>query len=618
LTKQVQALLRILIYFVLFFAFWRIAFLLYNKADHPDFTFSEAAWSFIHGLRMDLSVISYILILPALLLMMMPIKIARYLHERLGKYFNGVIVVLTILLAANIFIFHFWGNLINYRALTYLSDTGQLLHSFSTGQIIVVVLFLALVIYLALYTFKKFCRVPKYDATNDKLIYKVGISLTLGFVLITGIRGGWQMLPMNESLVSRSSNNFLNQVTLNPAWHLMYEVQLAGLLEKNPFNKMDESVSTQLVNDLFSNDNDSFPDVLSKKDPNIVVIILESHTSDVVGVLGGEKNVSPFLDSLSKSSLLFNSVFSSGTRTDQGIVSILNGWPATPYHSIMRSTEKSKRLPSIPKDLKTLGYSTAFYYGGESNFSNMNLYLMNQTFDHVYDKKDFPANTPGGKWGVYDENLFKKQREDLSKTKEPFFSVMMTLSTHEPFDVPGEKRFPGNSEEDLFRNAAAYTDACVWNYLESVKNDPWYANTLFIILADHGHRLPWSRNDLMPEARRIPMLFYGDVLLTKFKGRQIRKLGGHHDLAATLLPQMGLSGANYKWSKNLLSTGSKEFAYYQSESVIGWKEGRNFYVYSYLEDRLLLTNIKDKQVEKKLVQRGQAFLQNLYGEYLSY
>ncbi len=618
MLKQVHTLFRIIIYYILFFAFWRTVFLLFNKTNHPTFTGTEAIWTFIRGMRMDFSVTCYILIIPVLMLLLMPLKPAKYLHERINKYYKVLIVILTILLSANVFIFHFWGNLINYRALTYLSDPGQMLHSFSTWQIIVVVLLLALVIFLALRIFRNFCQVQAYDAKHDKLIARIAISLSLIFILITGIRGGWQMLPMNESLVSKSSNIFLNQATLNPAWHLMYEVQLAGLIEKNPFNKMDEAISTNLVNDLFSHQNDSFPEILSRKDPNIVIIILESHTSDVVGVLGGEKNVSPFIDSLSKSSLLFSSIFSSGTRTDQGIVSILNGWPATPYHSIMRSTEKSKRLPSIPKDLKAKGYSTAFYYGGESNFSNMNLYLQNQTFDNVYEKKDFPENTPKGKWGVYDENLFKKQREDLNKTKEPFLSVMMTLSTHEPFDVPGEKRFPGNTEEDLFRNAAAYTDACIWNYLEAAKKEAWYSNTLFIILADHGHRLPWSRNDLMPEARRIPLLFYGDVLLPQYKGRQIRKLGGHHDLAATLLPQMSLSAANYTWSKNLLSSETIEFAYYQSESVIGWKEGRDFYVYSYLEDRLLLTNIKDKQAEKALVLRGQAFLQGLYGEYLAY
>ncbi len=567
---------------------------------------------------MDLSVICYILSLQVLLLVFIPWRPASFLYDRIKYYHRVVILILIILLSANVLVYHFWGNLLNYRALSYLKDPAQMLHSFTTWQIIVVLLILPSLIFLAWYIFKKICT-SHFDKTSKiSIVNRIVTVLLLVFFLITGIRGGWQMLPMNESLVSYSSNNFLNQAALNPAWHLISDIRMAGLTEVNPFNKMDKKVADSIVEELHRNEPDSFPQIIKELNPNIIMIILESHTADVVGSLGGEKNVSPNLDLLVSEGLLFSSIISSGTRTDQGIVSVLNGWPATPYHSIMRSSEKSKLLPSLPKDLHAKGYNTSFYYGGESNFSNMNVYLINQGFDKIQERKNFPSNTPHGKWGVYDEYLFDQQKQDLRNVSQPFFSVMMTISTHEPFDVPGNPRFPGNSEADRFRNSAAYTDACIGDYMRSVRNEFWYKNTLFVFVADHGHRLPLYHGELPPDSRRIPLLLYGDVLLPEFRGAKINTLGSHHDIPATLLAQLHCETSAYSWSRNLLSSGAKNFAYYQIESVVGWMEGEEYCVYLYPDEGLLIDSVKTRSNRDKLLQRGQAYVQKLYGEYLEY
>ena len=508
--------------------------------------------------------------------------------------------------------------MLNYRALTYLADPAEVLHSFTAIQIVLVLFILLSLVYLSWFVYRKMCGIHFDVRTKITPVKKAVAILSLTFILISGIRGGWQMLPLNESLISFSSNNFLNQAAFNPAWHLMYDVQMAGLTEKNPFNKVEEGLAEKVVSDLFHVENDSFPQVIHGTNPNIVLIILESHTADVVAALGGEKDVSPIIDSLIGQGLLFSSIISSGTRTDQGIVSLLNGWPATPYHSIMRSTEKSRMLPSIPGDLKAKGYHTSFYYGGESNFSNMNVYLNNQGFDKICDKEKFSLNVTHGKWGVHDEFLFAEQEKDLKTVSPPFFSVMMTLSTHEPFDVPGKARFPGKSESDLFRNAAAYTDACIGNYFNSIRNESWYSNTLFIIVADHGHRLPMHRGELTTEVRRIPMLFFGEVLDSTYQGKRVNKLGGHHDLAKTLFSQLQLPTKAYKWSKNLLCPDVKEFAYYQIESTVGWMEDKEYIVYVYPDEVFVHGNVKNVVRRDELLQRGEAYVQKLYKEYLNY
>ncbi|MBP6334407.1 MAG: sulfatase-like hydrolase/transferase [Bacteroidia bacterium] len=574
--------------------------------------------TFIHGARMDISVICYFLTLPVLVVFLLPLKPALYLYQKLNIYHRILILLLTILLASNVLVFHFWGNLINFRALSYLADPVQMLHSLSSLQLIAVFVCLAILIFLSWVVFKKTCSLPVYNETKISPFQRIVAILSLSFLMVTGIRGGWQLIPMNQSTVAFSGNNFLNQSALNPAWHLAYEIKNARLLDGNPFHKMEDSVAEALVKELFVNASDTFPQILKFQKPNIVVIILESHTADVVGSQGGEKNVSPFLDTMISEGLLFSSVLSSGSRTDQGIVSILNGWPATPYHSIMRSTEKSAKLPSLPKDFKAKGYQTSFYYGGESNFSNLNLYLIGQTFDLIKEMKDFDDNTPRGKWGVFDEYVFERQASELSQTSQPFFSVLMTLSNHEPFDIPGTPRFPGSSEADRFKSAAAYTDDCLRRYINSVKQQPWYDNTLFIVVADHGHRLPYYKDEVFPNTKLIPLLFYGNVLNPDYHGKRITKQGGHHDIPGTLLPQLNMDASAYHWSKNLLNAGTRNFSYYQIEYVMGWVQEEDYFVFSYPKKDFLVDSIQTVSERDALLQLGQAFIQKLYGEYLAY
>jgi phosphoglycerol transferase MdoB-like AlkP superfamily enzyme len=373
------------------------------------------------------------------------------------------------------------------------------------------------------------------------------------------------------------------------------------------------------VGKLFTSVKDSFPHLIVNNRPNIVVIILESFTADIVGAMGGEKDVAPTLDRLIGDGVFFNSIYSSGTRTDQGIVSLLNGWPATPFYSIMRSTDKAEKLPSLPLMFRARGYTTSFYYGGESNFSNMNTYCINQKFQPIIDIRNFDHKIPRGRWGVHDESVFDRQLDELSDDKQPFFSVIMTLSNHEPFDVPGQKRFPGNSDPQRFRNSAAYTDACLAVFFQKAKEKEWYKNTLFIISADHGHSLPEHRNVYYPDCHRIPFLFYGDVIRPEFRGAVVTKLGGHHDLPATLLPQLGMDASMFAWSKNLLNPSVIPFAYYQIDQVAGWIDQRYWYGYSYNRKKILSRSYDaPASYIDSIMIYGHAFVQELFQTYKNY
>ena len=568
---------------------------------------------------MDLSVIAYCSLIPVAVLFIESLRPNSVTERFLPWYYRFVIILLTLSIAGNLVIYNYWGTVLNYRALSYLGDPGEVLLSLTWQQILS--LFAGIVVCIGLEFFIFFnwiyrraeAKIPGHKMING------GYFILIIFILVTLMRGGWQMLPMNESLVTFSRDQFMNQAAINPAWHLGYDVYTAGLVEKNPFVKLPGDKANEIVKELLTRKDSLAPRIFSGKDLNIVILILESFNSDLVEATGGEKNLTPEFNHLVNDGLLFSNLYSSGGRTDQGIVSVLNGWPATPYHSIMRSQEKSRRLPSLTHTCSEHHYKTSFYYGGESNFSNLDIYCLNEGFNRIVELQDFPANVPKGKWGVPDENVFEKMEHDLDNEPEPFFSVAMTLSNHEPFDVPGPRRFQGNDEAGNFKNAAAYADDCLGKFFSYAEKQSWYPRTIFILVADHGHILPMHRSDVRPESHRIPMLWFGNPLLPEFRGQKINILGGHHDLAATLLPQLNWNDSAFHWSKNLLAPDAKNFAYYQLEHMLGWLEDNDWVLYSYHRDEIL-NNSKaiSTPVRDSLLIHGSAFIQELYKEYQSY
>lgn len=618
MKRNIFHFLKITCFYVIFFALWRAAFLYLNIKAEENFSWSAAFPAFVHGLRMDLSMVGYTLILP-LFLFLIYTFFPKRIFNRINYWYHVVIIIAwTHITLANILLYHYWNSLINYRALSYLADPTEVFSSLSAGQSIGLLVLMIILLLIFIFIFRKFFY-SEYESVPGKKASSAVVWLSFVALTVTSMRGGWQMLPMNESLVYYSNSNFLNLSAVNPVWHLMYDVQTAGLSSRNPFQTEDQDLVKSWIHSAFEVKADTFPQIIGSERPNIVVLMLESYTADVVASLGGDKRTDPFLETVIQDGILFDSIYSSGTRTDQGIVSVINGWPATPYHSIMRSNEKSARLPSLVKVFGSRGYTTSFYYGGDKNFSNLNAYNVSQNYNRIVSKEDFPDASMSGRWGVHDQFVLSKQLRDLNKEQQPFFSAVMTLSNHEPFDVPGKTRIQGNTDADKFRNTSAYTDASLQTYFEEARKQPWYANTLFIIVADHGHYLPEGRIIMQPYSRHIPLIFYGEVIRKEFRGTRIHKAGGHHDIPATLLKQLGINPTTFSWSKNLLNSYTASFAAWQFEETAAWMEGSKWVVYSY-NIRKVVTHSFPLNLNEQdtLVMKAKRYMQGLYGQYQAY
>ena len=246
---------------------------------------------------MDFSVIAYIL-LPALILTgIFLIHPMKWIIKTEYYYMFFILSIFCLILPANILLYHYWGSLINFRALSYIKDFSEISSSFTILQLIVLLALLTIFIFTVLYCFKKYAfhfLQPVVETPIKKTIHW----LLMVFISIIMLRGGLQMLPMNESLVSISDNNFVNQTAVNPAWHLANDIYRAGLFSGNPFETTPQEAAEEKVKNLFSCDADSFPRILMNKRPNIVIIILEGFTADIVSSMGGEKGITPTLDQL--------------------------------------------------------------------------------------------------------------------------------------------------------------------------------------------------------------------------------------------------------------------------------------------------------------------------------
>jgi phosphoglycerol transferase MdoB-like AlkP superfamily enzyme len=212
--------------------------------------------------------------------------------------------------------------------------------------------------------------------------------------------------------------------------------------------------------------------------------------------------------------------------------------------------------------------------------------------------------------------VFQKQASDMNAETQPFFSYLMTLSSHEPFDVPGPVRVAGTTAAERFLNSCAYTDHALGRYFERVSKEAWFNNTLFVLCADHGHALPRNRPYNEPPRFHVPLLFYGPVLDSALVGQRVDALGTHMDIAATLLGALEIDASSFKWSNNLLNAARVPFAYYSFDDGVGFMTPDGYLGYSFKHKRLFHAagGIDTAAMTLQL----QAYLQTLMHDYNRY
>lgn len=579
--------------------------------------FGEILSTFYYALKLDVATASYFLIIPFFILFIQSFFSPLWLNQ-INKIYTGFLLFVFVLINNIEFgLYAEWRSKLSYKAFSYLDHPDEIMNSADTFQSIMLITLLIGLTVGGMYLYNRVFFTPilriKVKAVSSLFL----LLLTPIFMLLLA-RGGIQEIPINQSQSYFSKHLILNNAATNSAFNLFISVkENLKNFNKNPFIEMPFEEAQPIVDKLFESKSDSIPQILTTTKPNIVLLILESWSADLIESLGGEPGITPFFHELEKESLLFDNVYGSGPRSEQAMASIFSGFPAHPITSITVQPDKYKGLPSWVHQLNDRGYFTSFYFGGQLIYGNIKSFILYNAFQKVKEVYDFDQSLPQGKLGVHDEFSLSEMATDMNSVKEPFFSALFTLSSHSPYDQPKPEKevLPWGDNERHYINSAHYTDQSLKKFFAQARKTAWFKNTLFIIVADHSHNS--YRNHIMQSAdyHKIPLMFYGPVLKEEYRGKVSTHMGYQPDLAATLLPQLGMDASAFKWSKNLLDNKTSEFAYTAYEEGFVWLRPQGEVSYEKRLNYYYKNTVPEAEFES-LDKEGKAFLQVLFQDYM--
>lgn len=589
---------------LLIFILQKPLFMLYNGSIEKGFGFADYMQVMIHGASLDAATAGYLTAFP-FLLVLISIWFRKFpLKKILYGYYILAAALISIIFVVDMALYTFWGFKLDASVFLYIDSPKEALASVSVGFILLRVLAILLLIALNSWVLLKIT--PSVLTATRKRIAGTAGMLLLGGVLFIIIRGGVTESTSNIGQVYFSNEPFLNHSAVNPDFSLLSSMGKSQDFASE-FNFFDEEKRAALFDGLYpTTDGDSIIQVLNTKRPNILIILMEGFGGAFVEPLGGLPDVTPHFNRLSKEGIFFTNCYANSFRTDRGTVCTFSGYLGLPTASVMKIPAKSRTLPAIAEGLSKAGYKTDFLYGGDINFTNMKSYLLSTGYQRLTVNTDFSlAEQTSNAWGVNDDITFEYLYNQLRNRKEegPWHTAFLTLSSHEPFEVPYHRL------EDKIPNAFAYTDECLGKFVDRLKQTPAWKDLLVICLPDHGFYYPREGSNAMPRFYHIPLLWLGGAVKQPM---QVDKIMNQTDLAATLLGQLGLEHTAFTFSRNVLGSDYKyPFAFYSFNNGFSFRDSTGVTVFDNNSGSILFD---EPEADESRLDKGKAILQTVYDD----
>jgi phosphoglycerol transferase MdoB-like AlkP superfamily enzyme len=618
--KSFEQLLKLTVFWILLFDIGRLIFLLHNRDKFQNTGFSEWAAPFFYSFRLDLATSAMLCILPFLLITYHHIFPRVIAH----KMFRILVLIQTLLIvlisSGEINAYPEWNHKLTTRVFTHLLNPDEVVRTADYGMTIWFFVYtlvhftiaLGLMRYVAPKNFGEEENVPVRARVRTGAVYFLsGLPL-----LLICSRGGLQPIPITIDSAYCSKNYAVNDLSVNSVYFfskslLLYNRSTSGA----EFPRIKEKQAKQELGDLYAYPIEHEQKIFSIQRPNLVFLILESWTANAVGSISGEKGATPNFDRLSQDGLLFTRIYATGGTSEIGNSSIFSGYPALPEISVSMQPDKHRKIPSLNQDLKRWGYTSRYIFSGDLKYGNIGGYFIDHGFDKVEDENDFPGGLKRGKLNYYDEDLYSQLLKRIREVKPPFLYGAFTGSTHSPYDHPKGKTPVWKGSEKDFMTSLYYADECLMNFMKKAQKEKWYKNTVFILVADHGHASPSLQNPNLGGYFHVPLLIFGEPLKMEYRGKRIDKLGSQADIVRTLLYQMDGEVSKYKWSKDLLNPKAPEFALHTIHRGFGWITPEGNFSYN-MDTKLFPDNTFDKKQLKKERNRCHAYMSLIYDEYL--
>lgn len=532
------------------------------------------------GWRYDTVVSCYVLALP--LVMMIVGEMAR-IHKRwyyaIAHYITMVLyTVCFFACAADIPYFCYFFNRLDIMALAWVDDIGT-----SMGMIlgeprywIYLIVFLIVAIgwwLLGRLIYKQTVANCQHSAKLP-YIWSIPFAVVLLTMWVFGQRGTVTgPRPVRVSTAYFSANPFINQIGLNPTFTFFKSWQES----QKETNKTFELIDLETARKVIEEEQCAADNGTSAKLPegtNVVVVLMESMSANKTGLGSPECSLTPCLDSLMDQSITCTEAYTAGIHTYNGIYSTLYSQPALLARHTMRHTPM-ERVCGLPQALAAAGYSTTFFVSHEADFDNLQGFLSLNGMQRVVDKKDYPTEEHIGVWGPPDHVLFDHLLEhcDSMATKGPFFAGVMTITDHGPYVIP-EGIDCHFKYKEIEQQVIEYADWSIGRFMQMASERPWFANTLFVFVADHGAAMD-KTYDMPLSYNHVPMLFFAP---RRIEPQRYNQPALQIDIAPTILGLLGIDIPHTFMGVDLL-THHRRFAYFCADDKIGVVDGEWFYLY---------------------------------------
>ncbi|MGV8860755.1 MAG: LTA synthase family protein [Pseudomonas sp.] len=571
----------------------RVALLVYNRemiGETPASTFIEAMGN---GLRFDLRLTVYLIIPMLLVLFSSRLMAVRWLFR----------TWLTLAASATMFLglmemdfYREFHQRLNGLVFQYVKEDpktvlSMLWYGFPVGRYL---LAWAAATWLLSQAFKGVDRLTRtrrqldVSTSSNRSVapwyLRIGVLMVCLMITVVAARGTLrQGPPLRWGDAYTTNSNFANQLGLNGTLSLIAAAKSLTSDQRANIWKatLPQPLAQQTVRDMLLTPSDKLVDpdtAVVRRDSlppvektlpirNVVVILMESFAGHSVGALGSDANITPYFDKLSKEGLLFDRFFSNGTHTHQGMFATMACFPNLPgFEYLMQTPEGSHKLSGLPQLLSARKYDDVYVYNGDFAWDNQSGFFSNQGMTTFIGRNDFVNPVfSDPTWGVSDQDMFDRGAQELKAREggKPFYALLQTLSNHTPYALPAElpvERVTGHGTLDEHLTAMRYADWALGQFFEKARKEPYFKDTLFIVVGDHGFGNDQQVTEMDLGRFNVPMLMIGPGVQEKF-GQRSSIVGTQIDIVPTIMGRLGGESRNQCWGRDLLNLpeGDKGF-----------------------------------------------------------
>jgi len=575
LPKTISTFVKIYFTALIFFTAFRvILFITELKRINSTISITDILYAFLMGIRFDIVISSYILILPFIVLTVLSFFNSNYFLIR--KIFFYCIYILFFLAfvvcAVDIPYFNQFFSRFSISAFEWIDSPAfifkMIIEEPRYWLIVLPFIVAAVLFYKSLKRIYFKDQVDVKNNTGSKII----LSILFLLIMFLGIRGRVdEKSPIRVGTAYFSNNGFLNQLGLNPNFTLLSSYLESLKPENQSIKLMDEKTALANVQKYL---NIKSPDknypilrIVSGSDLtryNVVLIIMESMSAAKMHRHGNQNNLTPFLDSISYNGYYFENAYTAGIHTYNGVFSSLFSYPALfRQHPIKESSMKSYH--GLFKALKDKNYSTIYFTTHDGQFDNVEGFLKANNCEMIISKDDYPAEEIKTTLGVPDDFMFRfsiPYLNDLNKKNKPFAAAFMTASDHGPYYIP-EYFIPKSTGKK--NQIVEYADYSLRKFIEISSKQSWFNNTIFVFVADHGAAIS-SDYDMPLDYNHTPLIFYAPQIIKDSKS--FSSMAGQIDIFPTIMGLLNLSYENNTLGIDLLNE-TRPYIYFSADDKYG-------------------------------------------------